>query len=591
MNIVGLPWDQLLTLWQRGDLARVEELAQRAHKAEAAGFHLQSHPGSPGPGSARSAHSRRSERSSQQHYRNLVQSPRSPDPNAPVNAEWYDENGQLRAQPGGAGGGNDPFSDRQSVSTTGTDARSSHVIPIKYLPRQPSDEGLAKHLGNGGTGTGARPPADAARALDEARANLFKNGKVPARPARSPDLDLRLNPSAQQQLNPPSSFLDTLRTPGGGAAGSSRSRDSYLSGNSGAPSYLSGSTDYIHLDAPKIVTSRQIQVGRLHQAEMVQLGRPLNQNMENLNQSNTNANPIQSSPSTPTSQTNPFHGGSSDENHQNTGRPPLSPATFGSRTLGYDISDAASASTSYRTLTPVPSYQTTGAEEDVQLRAGSSHDYGHDGGDTPTTGDLRFSMGTFSRDSISTVGTGRYLDQATPFSRPYGTSDPRYPGGARESMSSDRSGVDSVLHGFPMIPPHQPLIQTSGGQRSPIPQSTSVTTLEHAAMPSRPPTTYKTPAPATPTATQGSGSGSGSGSGGNRETQGSVGLGNFPFVPPPSTSEQPTAGLPIGATDGPPTLPHITKGRNTIGMSTTSEGLGGFEFSFDGQPPLPDQRS
>lgn len=407
---------------------------------------------------------------------------------------------------------------------------------------------------------------------------------APARPARSPDLDLRLNPSAQQQLlqqNPPSSFQDTLRSP---TAGSSQYRDSYLSGNSGAPSYLSGSTDYIHLDAPKIVTSRQIQIGQMQQAEVVQFGRPPAQNnMENLNQSTSgapNAQPRPLSPSTPTShKSNPFGGGSSDDNHLQPPAP-LSPATFGSRTLGSEVSGAASASSaSYRTLTPVPSYRTNGAEEDLRTED-----------EPPTSGDLRFSMGSFARDSVSTMGTGRYLAQATPIHLAQaGEGQGLYGYGVRESMASDRSGVDSVLHGFPMIPPNQQQHQTQNQQRSPIPQSTSISTLEHAAMPSRPPTTYRHNPPPPNTNTGGTP---------NRNTQASVGLGNFPFVTPPppkglNEREAPTAGAAAGAriTDGPPTLPHPTKGRNTMGMSTTSEGLGGFEFSFDGHPPaMPDSR-
>lgn len=541
-------------------MARVEELAQRARKAEAAGFHLGSNPGSPGPGSARSARSARSDRSSQR-YR--VQSPRSPDPNAPVNADWYDENGQLRPTTTHRNG-DDPFSDRQSVSTTGTDARSDHVIPIKYMPRAPSDEALSKTLR-------AKPAAaDAAKALDEARNNLFKHGAAPMRPARSPDLDLRLNPSAQQghaqqHLGPPSSFQD-IRSPS--QSGTSGYRDSYLSGNSGAPSYLSGSTD-IHLDAPKIVTSRQVQIGRLQQAEVVQFGRPPQaHNMENLDHA---APP---SPSASSSHTNPF--GRSDDSHLHPPAP-LSPATFGSRTLGSDVSGAASGSPSYRTLTPV-SYRTHGAEEDLRTEEAPS-----------TSTDLRFSMGSLAqtaRNSVSTMGTERYFAQAVPPPRQGANGNYQ---GPRESMASSRSAADSVLHGFPMIPPGQ----SNAPYHSPIPQSTSVTTLEHAAMPSRPPTSYRqtqTPGP-------------GTGSGGNRNTQGSVGLGNFPFVPPPrrgsddskmsrdQEQELPSAALPTGvATDGPPTLPHPTRGRNTMGMSTTSEGLGGFEFSFDGAPPVPDSK-
>lgn len=475
--------------------------------------------------------------------------PRSPDPNAPVNPDYYDENGQLRVPGTGGGrqgqGQDDPFSDRQSVSTTGTG--DSHAIPIKYLPRAPSDEALSRTLRTGGQ---KQAPADAARALDEARNNLFKNGAAPMRPARSPDLDLRLNPSVPQGLPPSSYNHHDARSPTAGGS----YRDSYLSGNSGAPSYLSGSTD-IHLDAPKIVTSRQVQVGRLQQAEVVQLGRPLNQQQQGQNKMENLAHG--GGLPSPTG-TNPFAGSQDDRQPQLNNlyaSAPLSPATFGSRTLGSEISGAAAheGAPSYRTLTPV-SYRTNadgdGTEEDLHTNDDDDHE-------PPSTGDLRFSMGTFSRDSVSTMGTGRYLAHAQP-PLPGRPSDPR------ESMASSRSGADSVLHGFPMIPPGQ--TQSSPLHHSPIPQSTSVSTLDHAAatMPSRPPTSYS------------------HAQGKARNTQGSVGLGGFPFVPPAPDAQVPSAGLPTGVmTDGPPTLPHPTKGRNTIGMSTTSEGLGGFEFNFD----------
>jgi hypothetical protein len=410
--------------------------------------------------------------------------------------------------------------------------------------------------------------------LNEARNNLFKGNQAPPRPARSPDLNLRLNTSGQDaNLAPPSSYQD-LRSP----TSSGNYRDSYLSENSGAPSYLSSATD-IHLDAPKIVTSRQVQVGRLHQAEMVQFGRPQNANT-NMEDLNTQGQGYVLSPAEMTA--NPFQGSqdgshdSHDEYDQLHPPMPMSPATFGSRTLGSEVSGAASGNASYRTLTPV-SYRTDmnpGTEEGLRLQ----------GEGPPSSDGLRFSMGSLgyndNRDSISTMGTGRYLAHADilpPRSTINQNQDQNQRYDPRESMASGRSGADSVLHGFPMIPPGQNRTRSDSnrslgpvlgsGGRSPIPQSTSVTTLEHAAMPSRPPTSYRpspngpggVPAPAPAPA-----------NGPNRNTQASLGLGAFPFVPPSEA-------------DGPPTIPPPAtgRGRNTIGMSTTSEGLGDFDFSFD----------
>jgi hypothetical protein len=508
-------------------------LAERARKAESAGFHLGSQPGSPGPGSARSA---RSDRSSQRHY-NQGQGqgrtsrlgpgggagPRSPD------IEQFDQHGQSR----GFTQSHDPFSDTHNGPNS----------PKRY--QSPDNE---KHEKNG------RPNSFAARALNEARNNLFK-GNVPARPARSPDLDLRLNPSLQA---PPSSFQD-LRSP----TSSGNYRDSYLSGNSGAPSYLSGSTD-LHMDAPKIVTSRQVQVGRLQQAEMVQFGKP--RNMENLNVAGgiEHAGGYVDSPA----EMNPFHGsqdshdGPRDNGHLHPPMP-MSPATFGSRTLGSEISGAAAGNASYRTLTPT-SYKTA---QGTDVDSGSEDEEGLE--NEPISADLRFSMGSLAynndnRDSISTMGTGRYLAQQAPPPLPTG----------RESIASGRSGADSVLHGFPMIPPGQSRSRSNSNlnpTHSPIPQSTSVSTLEHIAMPSRPPTSYRSNPPTSVAAPS---------PGPNRNTQASVGLGGFTFLPPDQGGLS-SAGLPTGTSDGPPTIPAPQRGRNTMGMSTTSEGLGDFDFSFD----------
>jgi len=512
-------------------LARVEELAERARKAESAGFHLRSQPGSPGPGSARSARSDRSDRSSQRHNYPQGRHTSKLGPGGGLRSPdgGFDEHGQPR---NAYTTSHDPFAD----ASHGNGAKS----PKRY--QSPDNEKHEK---------GGRPNSFAARALNEARNNLFK-GNVPARPARSPDLDLRLNPSLQA---PPSSFQD-LRSP----TSSGNYRDSYLSANSGAPSYLSGSTD-LHMDAPKIVTSRQVQVGRLQQAEMVQFGQP--RNMENLDVSGggMHSGGYVDSPA----QMNPFDGSQdSHDDSENHSHPPMpmSPATFGSRTLGSDLPGAGAGNSSYRTLTPT-SYRTA---QGTDVDSGSEDEEGLE--NEPISADSRFSMGSLAynnnRDSISTVGTGKYLAQHAP---------PPLPTNGRDSMASGRSGADSVLHGFPMIPPGQSRSRSNSNlnpSHSPIPQSTSVSTLEHIAMPSRPPTSYRTNSPTSVPAP-------------NRNTQASVGLGGFTFLPPTGGPDE--AGLPTSTTDGPPTIPVPGRGRNTMGMSTTSEGLGDFDFSFDKPEP------
>jgi hypothetical protein len=310
--------------------------------------------------------------------------------------------------------------------------------------------------------------------------------------------------------------------------------------------------------------------------------------MENLHGTNTGQGLV-FSPAEMTA--NPFQGsqegsqsshGHDDYDHEHSHlqpRIPMSPATFGSRTLGSEISGVASGNASYRTLTPV-----SHREADEGL---------HPDDGTTTSDGMRISMGDSlmgwndNRASISTMGTNRYLAGAG------GPPPPRYNGSGnnnydpRESMASGRSGTDSVLSDFPMIPPGQTRSRSGSnatmgtmgvrGHHSPIPQSTSVSTLEHASMPSRPPTSYKSGAAPTATANPINGNGNG-----NRNTQASLGLGSFPFVSPNQGDLNTSAGLPTGASasDGPPTLPPPGRGRNTT-MSTASEGLGQFDFSFD----------
>jgi hypothetical protein len=471
-------------------LLRLEDLAQRARKAESAGFQL-SNPTSPVPPSSHSA-SMRSYRASQ-----LPQPPpsatrksqRSPLPPAPVNAEYYDENGANIRVYGGNGtinlgqGHRDPFADGQSISTTGS-SNSTNIIPIQYIPST-SEEGVSQ----------------AARKLDEARQNLFKPRHAPPRPARSPDLDLRLNPPHDSRSPVASEYA-----PG-------RIRDSYLSENSAAPSFLSGNSYDVYNDAPKIVTSKQIHVGRLQQAEVVQFGRAGDSSQQHL--------------------TTPQHLGLS------------SPATFGTRSL---------------TPTSVKEFddEMEGINSAEPTSAGS--------------GDLRFSMGSLAyRDSVSTMGTGRYLAQPAPSAVAPPRSGERG-NGPRESVLSSKSYADSVLSAFPMIPPGQggvPHLPASN-----LPQSTSVSTLDHAAMGmplSKPPPAFRYPQQSRPPPQS------------RPVTAMSVAdsfLGTFPFVPP---NMDDMAGLPSAALPSAAVPDTAKRGTGPLGrgVSTTSEGLGGFDFTIE----------
>lgn len=406
---------------------------------------------------------------------------------------------------------------------------TANIIPIQWIPPSNSEDGLSK--------IATRPgQSAAARALDQARQNLFKPGAAPTRPARSPDLDLR--------LNPPSSFDSKVLE----SSDTNAYRDSYLSGNSAAPSYFSGQSD-LNIDAPKIVTSKQVQVGRLQQAEMVQFGGKSAQMMEVLGGSFV----LEST------QDGDY---SFDQHPAERGiwpAPGLSPsdASFRSGRTGEAV----------RTLTPV----SRKFDEEERLESGST-----------SPGDLRFSMGSLAyRDSTSTMDTSRYLTSAITVAVPTSGVSPTLlsttstPNTAnpetRASVVSSKSYADSVLGAFPMIPPdshHPPLppnasfIANSNSHphfnstiHTSVPHSTSVDTLDRALI-SRPPPSYRPPPPGPrpPSSARGSTAADllreqrekedgevderEEGAEGKKkrpETQASVAdslLGSFPFVPP-----------------------------------------------------------
>jgi hypothetical protein len=473
----------------------------------------------------------------------------------PADVEVTDENGDtFRVYNATRGVINlDPFSDRQSVAHSVTPSESSssqslNVIPIQWVPSRKSDDTLARVLHS------TRPNSNsaAARTLNDARANLFRPGQSPpSRPNRAPELDLRLDPMAAS--------LHDQRSPGFSTAGNIR--DSSLSDNSGAPSWLSGTSADLHVDAPKIMTSKQVQIGRLQQAEMVQFGgsgSKSHQLMEVLG-ANSRISPVDSLRSDPFNERSLTP--TSDRDHSERGTllapgaiSPGSHQTFGRHS---DNSGQSSEQHSFRSLTP------------------SSRSY--DQAEEMRPDDQEFSA---FRDSMSSQGTGRYL--ARPELGAVGQTAegyrPHQPQYMRESVSSSKSAADSLLGAFPMIPPNQ------AGPRPPplgLPQSSSHATLEHVAI-SRPPTSFRP-----------LGNGTGPLPHSQRPTTAHSAadsyLETFPFVPPnmDDLAELPSAGLPTGMTD----RERDGKGRNTLGMSTASEGLGGFDFSFDrpgeGDSPLP----
>jgi hypothetical protein len=508
---------------KKRDLARLEDLADRARKGESSAFHL-SHPGSPSTSRHQSAqlgaHSPTSggSRSSSQRL-----------PNAPVEHEYRDANGNtvrvygkrgaINADPNHPdnGGSGDPFGDHASLSTDRAESgHSTNVVPIHFVPGQDSPAARASQPAN------AAQQAAAARTLDQARQNLWRPRAPPPRPARAPDLDLRLNSSQQADHN-------QLLSEGGS------SRDSFRSGISVTPSFLSGATGDLHIDVPKIMTRQAVQVGRLQAAEMVQFGVP---------------QPV----SFGTQQT------VSEETTSSTGSDPFTER----HAEMLNLTPPSTAS---------PHSGGMSAQSSTSLASRAFDDEGNVSQPSPT--DLRFSMGSlaYDRASVSTQGTsnhnhGRFLspqDQPPVPSIPAGYDRQRF-----QSMSSYKStGNDSLLGSFPMIPP------ASGGANA---SNTDLSSPQTGSAP--PPTAFK----ATP------GAGAGAAPGGRPLTATSAHsladsfLGRFPFVPPN-----------VDADGSSRTSGQAHPSRLTLGMSNVS-GLGGFEFSFDRSgsggeeiPPLPTQ--
>ncbi|KAL1405843.1 hypothetical protein Q8F55_007521 [Vanrija albida] len=441
---LGLFW--FLKRKKQRDLARLEDLAERARKGESSAFHL-STPASPTSAGHRSRHA--SQLMPHSPTSSSGQRTSSQLAALSADAEYRDEKGAtirvykgkrgiINADPNHPdnGGNSDPFTDGHSVSTGGASSgHSANVIPIHFVPGSRSEDSLAKVLAAHGGPATPDEKAAAARNLDIARQNLMRiqqAGRMPPpRPARAPDLDLRLNPPR-----------------GGTSEEVGSSRDSIRSAFSAAPSFLSANTADLHLDVPQIVTSKQIHFGRLQAAEVVQLGRVAEG---------------QSSPSDPFKEDDA----------------PTQDAV--GRTLVGKNADG----------TPVGA-STTSLDGSFALSQ-------------PSPTDLRFSMGSlaYDRSSMSTVGTA-YLQRAhivnlehpppMPVVLP-GAERPRF-----ESVSSYQStGGDSILGAFPMHI-HQP---GDGNRPTPggVPTNSSTTTLDLGGA-GRPPVAFKTPGPAGPAGTR-----------------------------------------------------------------------------------------
>ncbi|KAJ9127485.1 hypothetical protein QFC24_000894 [Naganishia onofrii] len=187
-----------------------------------------------------------------------------------------------------------PFDDRASVATddnTSFVSSSTNVIPIAFVPSHPTPVGgigPSAARGVGAPGAGAQSTLQAARERaavsgrlrvgiaasvpgQPSLANLSAGlaplvSAAPSRPARSPDLDLRLTP------NTPQNGIETLLTTDPYGHGQKNSRASFATTRSAAPSFMSGTSSVGGMmDAPVIMTSRQVHMGVRQAAEVVRI--------------------------------------------------------------------------------------------------------------------------------------------------------------------------------------------------------------------------------------------------------------------------------------------------------------------------------
>lgn len=345
--------------------------------------------------------------------------------------------------------GEDPFDDRRSIATDQLSFGSTNVIPIAYVPPSQGQAGEGDKM-------------TAGERLDAARRALgpgFNAVGPPSRPARSPDLDLRLRPPMPGH-QPPTSFahpelVETLG-PQGGNRDVNSSRASMLTTRTGvsvAPSFLSGSSAF-ESEAPQIVTRRQVQTGVVQQAAVVDLsGNPASLG-RNLTAGDAR-----------------YGWNSGEAGDRSPGALSARSGMSGSSDPFDDKrADRASGNTFGHALDSVDGHERERGDDDTR---GDHGTYGLGLGNA--TDDLRFSMGSLamgagnpSRDSMNSsmtgwsvgqvqVGQAQRINLATTPQKSqqqhqYQLQQPLY---QRESVMSGRSEASSFLNAI--IPPTGPM--------------------------------------------------------------------------------------------------------------------------------------
>lgn len=311
---------------------------------------------------------------------------------------------------------NNPFDDRQSIATDQVSfASSTNVIPIAFVPSQPTP---VKGTGASAARAG---PADAQTALEAAREKALKTGRLkvgiaapPSRPARSPDLDLRLNP--QNKSRSDSNIMETLASADGNGNDNAY-RLSVNTTKSVAPSFFSGTSEFAAtgMDAPMIMTSKQVQLGIRQAAEVVHIsphtgtGPGFSPSAQYLTVNG--AGGYDDDVPSPT----PRAGGPFLASQQASGMSSSHPDADDPFS---DAHDLAIGGTAPRLQSQRSTATFGGGARDHHLSHQSSAFASDDGRSAVSTvaggGDLRFSMGSLAgpniRDSVSTQGTGALHD-------------------------------------------------------------------------------------------------------------------------------------------------------------------------------------
>lgn len=357
-----------------------------------------------------------------------------------------------------------------------TDQMSFGSTNVIPIAYVPSPNAVGDGAASGDAAGNTSASAAAAR-LEAARNAAIGQGTLlpPTRPPRSPDLDLRLRPEDAQAGT---ENAQTGNTPARNSAYTGRTHYSL------APSFFSGQSEFAALgfDGPQIVTSQQVHLGVRQAAEVVNLPVPPGPSSLGMQRqaSESSMNSARSG--------DPFsdryageHGAGSQTSHV-TGETGASDATFGQGGEGSIYTGQATYQPSARSLTP--------SFFDGDLRSPNSADFRlRDARDSVSTMGTHVVVGEARRvdltGGLSFVHRAPPVPQVAPNARASNATS-AHSLGQRESIMSSKSAADSFLSGFPFVPPSigtMPRHLSNGqGSSTAMPTSMSSTTLDAVAL-------------------------------------------------------------------------------------------------------------